>query len=225
MTTLDEFGDHLSGEILSLSATFLPPQQGELLRAVFALRNCVIKSAHTSAEQQVCQTQLAWWHDELDRLRNGEARHPASKRLAKALVATDRTRELMQEWVVLAQRIIERRTPENATDWQIDAYRHYGAALQIAFDNAAQPEMLRDCSNWLSLLELPRSISLDQLDAPDAPDAPDGMLDATITNDRGGLAMITRTCKQALLRMKRTGRTPGALYLLWLAWRSARTTL
>ncbi|MEM7765303.1 MAG: hypothetical protein AAF290_14645 [Pseudomonadota bacterium] len=222
MTTPSEFGDHLSGDILSFSAIFLPPEQGTLLRAVFSMRNHVLDSAGTSAEQHICQTQLAWWQEELDRLCAGEARHPASQRLAQLLMATDRTRELMQEWVVLAQRMISQQSPVNATDWQIDAYRHYGAALQIAFAADAQPAMLKQCSNWLSVLELPRSTSLEQVDPKDVPD---GLLDAAITNDRGGLAMVTHSCKMVLLRMKRTGRTPGALYLLWCAWRSARTTL
>lgn len=63
---------------------FCAPEQSAALTALFAIEQEVSASLRDGLEHQVAHVRLEWWHEELTRLAEGAARHPATRALADA---------------------------------------------------------------------------------------------------------------------------------------------
>jgi phytoene/squalene synthetase len=63
---------------------FCPPEQAAALTALFTVEREVSASLRGELEHQVAHARLEWWLEELTRLVEGAARHPATRALAAA---------------------------------------------------------------------------------------------------------------------------------------------
>ncbi|MEN7343589.1 MAG: hypothetical protein AAAFM81_11620 [Pseudomonadota bacterium] len=214
----DDMG--IGAHCMQLGCTFAAPQEAEAWRAASALRDAILASATTSKEASVCRVQLQWWSEEITRLVNAEPRHPVSKGFASHGQITDHTAALMQDWLVLAERLIDNVAAESFTDTRVAAYRHHGVTMQIAagapIDAGAD---YRDASLALSTLDeaiasADPAISNAVLESFDQP-APSPQLPAS----HWIAAKLAVDLHQANAQRRRI---PGKLYLLIKAWRLAR---
>lgn len=207
---------------LRLAFNFAPPAQRTRFLAATALRDAVLGSASTSSERQVCETQLAWWRDELERTANGNARHP----LAKAFSDTpldDNATALMREWPVAASRLIRQVAPETESQWRIAGFRTHGTVLQLSVQAADAREHVasgfRDCA-----------IAMTWLDAP----VDDAATSATLTNlgtdlathaqgsEHVALAVLAQLLGDVISNRTQGTGGPGGIRQLVNAWRAAR---
>lgn len=58
---------------------YTPPAHREVMAAFLEIERELAAAARRSLEHAVAHARLAWWEDELERLRSGEPRHPATK--------------------------------------------------------------------------------------------------------------------------------------------------
>lgn len=65
------------GSSLYYVVRFAPPGQRDRLAALFALRAKWQTQAHSVSDPGVARLQLGWWQEELERLAQGQAKHPA----------------------------------------------------------------------------------------------------------------------------------------------------
>ncbi|MFK8052051.1 MAG: hypothetical protein AB8F65_03695 [Woeseiaceae bacterium] len=215
------FGDRLGDQCLALTANFLPNAQSAKLKASFQLRDAVLGAASTSAEASVCLTQLAWWQDELKRMVDGHARHPASKNFALHCGHGTSTEPLTAEWIVLARRLIQNAAVSDADDFAIQAFRAYGVAIRLAtgLDETATSESVRAglllaiCNDWQN------AISETDIIESVAHFAGDNSLQASA---QPSLDRLNDLLTRVLNRVTQQNKPPSALYLLWNAWKSAR---
>jgi phytoene synthase len=73
------------GSTAWLQLLFTPAAQRPALKALFALRAEVRQAVREALDPGVARLRLGWWQEELARLVRGEARHPVTQALARAL--------------------------------------------------------------------------------------------------------------------------------------------
>lgn len=74
-----------TGTGLHYSLLFTAPAQRRAIIAVYAFMHEVGEIVDDIQDPGVAQAKLAWWHEELSRLYNGQARHPVTKALSPAV--------------------------------------------------------------------------------------------------------------------------------------------
>lgn len=205
-----------------LAFNFAPADQRERLEAAMALRDAVLASTTTSSERQVCQTQLAWWRDELARTAAGQPRHPLARRLADGARLDDNASALMMEWPVLAARTLDGAGPDSSNQWRIRAFRLHGTALLLSVTDPTLRETLvrgfRDCAVGISLLDAAFA------DTSELAIVTAGLATHAAASDHVALAVLARLLDNALRRQRDGSEAPGALRQLFLAWRCARAS-
>ncbi len=80
------------GSSLYYSLLYLPPEKRDRLLRRLALLKAVSETLHDVSDSQVAQQKIHWWHEEIDRLLQGEARHPATQALGDELYELDAAR-------------------------------------------------------------------------------------------------------------------------------------
>lgn len=220
MSAADSFGAGVAGDCLRLGLQFANINERELLDAVLALRDAVLASAHTSHETAVCRTQLAWWGEELQRVCQGEPRHPLSIQCHEQLPVTDDTRALFEEWTLLAEQILRGDQPSTFDGYRLHAFRRHGTTLRLVFGaDDACIAAINSIALRLAMLNEATDANADasELQAPELKSQtqlPAGCPRA--------LFIIHGLCEHAQRIIEQRRRAPSALQQLWLAWRLAR---
>jgi phytoene synthase len=109
---------------------YAPPEKREALLALFAVESEIRDSAE-NANHDVAHTRLRWWRDEIERLANGNAQHPAARSL-QAHAADRGVFRRLHELVVSADMDLARMTYANARELHAYTERSGGVTTQLA---------------------------------------------------------------------------------------------
>jgi phytoene synthase len=109
---------------------YAPPAKREALLALFAVEGEVRDSAE-NANHDVAHTRLRWWRDEIERLANGNAQHPATRAL-QAQAADRGVFRRLHELVVSADMDLAHMTYANSRELHAYTERSGGVTTQLA---------------------------------------------------------------------------------------------
>jgi phytoene synthase len=118
------------GSIRYFAQLYAPPEKREALVALFVVEAEMRDSAE-NANHDVAHTRLRWWRDEIERLANGNAQHPATRSLQEHLADHAVFRRL-HELIVSADMDLARMTYGNARELHAYTERSGGVAAQLA---------------------------------------------------------------------------------------------
>lgn len=217
-----------AGASLRVMSLFCSELQRHRLATAMALRDAILATATASEQIEICRTKLAWWQTEIERLFAASPRHPDAKAFAQLHANDAHSQALVREWLVSAEAEIDGLAPEDISQFRIGAFRYYGTLLMLLHDSQherdAQVHEARECAVALALLDNqdgkanPFDIDGRDFSRPMLKDL------ATIGANTGfapygALAAILQRRLHA--RAQHTTE-PGALRLLFLAWRGAQ---
>lgn len=183
-----------AGSMRYFALLYTPAEKRDAVTALYVIDAEIRESAH-SANHDVAHTRLQWWRQEVDRLVNDNAQHPATKILGSLPGVDRRQFARLHELIVAADMDLARMTYLNAKELRAYSTRSGGTvqelvAIVMGPGAAADPvlkaagrmgagirqtEMLRDVRQdaydgrlYLPLEELQRhSVSIDDLRSKD----------------------------------------------------------
>lgn len=119
---------------------YAPAEQRDAAMALFVV-DAEIRESAQSASHDVAHTRLQWWRQEIDRLANGNAQHPATQKLRDA--ALDRREFLkLHELIAAADMDLARMTYLNEQELRSYCSRSGGAVAELLAMQLAHPHTL-----------------------------------------------------------------------------------
>jgi len=143
-----------AGSMRYFALLYTPPKKRDEVMALFVI-DAELRESAQSANHDVAHTRLQWWRQEIDRLVNNNAQHPATRVLAAA--SNERRRfSKLHELIAAADMDLARMTYLNETEVRAYCSRSGGAlgeliALQVA-DPGEIAEPARAAANKLGAL-------------------------------------------------------------------------
>ena len=132
------------GSMRYFALLYTPPEKREAVTALFVI-DAEIRESAQSASHDVAHTRLAWWRQEIDRLVNDNAQHPATRVLARS--TSDRRRfGKLHELLAAADMDLARMTYLNAVELRAYCARSGGAAAELIATQVADPQTLDDAA-------------------------------------------------------------------------------
>lgn len=132
------------GSMRYFALLYTPPQQRDAAMALFVV-DAEIRESAQSANHDVAHTRLQWWRQEIDRLANGNAQHPATRILSEA--ALDRREYLkLHELITAADMDLARMTYLNDQELRSYCSRSGGAITELFAMQLAHPQTLDEVS-------------------------------------------------------------------------------
>jgi 15-cis-phytoene synthase len=146
-TTLDH--SHINraappGSMRYFSLLYAPPEKREPATALFVI-DAEIRESAQSANHDVAHTRLQWWRQEIDRLVNANAQHPATRVLSAS--TNDRRAFIkLHELIVAADMDLARMTYGNEQELRAYCSRSGGAITELLASLLAHPVRLDDAA-------------------------------------------------------------------------------
>lgn len=109
---------------------YTPAERREVITALFAI-DTEIREAARSANHDVAHTRLRWWREEIDRLVNGSAQHPATRLLQREHRGVRSSLAKLHELLVAADMDLARMTYVNEREIRAYCARSAGAVTQL----------------------------------------------------------------------------------------------
>lgn len=81
--------NNIPGSAFHYSYKQLPAAQLTQINALFALHHQLSAVATETSDKNVAYTKLHWWSEEIERLKNQQARHPVTKQLSNQLIVNE----------------------------------------------------------------------------------------------------------------------------------------
>ncbi|MEO0574774.1 MAG: hypothetical protein AAF004_04875 [Pseudomonadota bacterium] len=217
--------EHISpaAALLQTLTIYLTPAQRDALSACIALRDTILATTH--ATKEVVPVKLAWWQEELQRLANGEARHPDAVRLQNALDLNTDALSLVNEWHVVARRTAASDPLQNTTDLELDAFRHFGTVLLLGLFEARErvtadvTEQVCTCS--AALYDIDHPVDTTTIDAAFAHGIDTRLQSVNDAPQSMSLAILAALLAQYAANKKRSKALRPFTATL-IAWRTAR---
>lgn len=123
---------------------YAPPQKREAATALFVI-DAEIRESAQSANHDVAHTRLQWWRQEIDRLANANAQHPATRILSSA--ADDRrVFAKLHELIAAADMDLARMTYVNEKELRAYCSRSGGAVVELLATLLTQPAARDDAA-------------------------------------------------------------------------------
>lgn len=104
---------NLPGSAFHYSYARLPAEQLTQINALFALHQQLSSVATETSDKNVAYTKLHWWSEEIERLKNQQARHPVTRQLSNQRIANQHP-ELLEQLLGAAK-----------MDFDYDSYPNY----------------------------------------------------------------------------------------------------
>lgn len=123
---------------------YTPPEKRDAVTALFVI-DAEIRESAQSASHDVAHTRLQWWRQEIDRLVNDNAQHPATRVLARATTQRRRFSKL-HELLAAADMDLARMTYANAAELRAYCARSGGAVAELIATHVADPHTLDDAA-------------------------------------------------------------------------------
>jgi len=149
---------------------YAPPEKRDLATALFVI-DAEIRESAQSANHDVAHTRLQWWRQEIDRLVNANAQHPATRILSEATIDRRQFAKL-HELIAAADMDLARMTYLDERELRAYCSRSGGAITELLSLVLSQPrevdEVTRSAANRLGALvrttEIIRDIRQDAYD-------------------------------------------------------------
>lgn len=133
------------GSMRYFALLYTPPEKRDAVTALFVI-DAEIRESAQSASHDVAHTRLQWWRQEIDRLVNDNAQHPATRVLAGATTERRRFAKL-HELLVAADMDLARMTYVNAAELRAYCARSGGAVAELIAAQIADPQLLDDATS------------------------------------------------------------------------------
>lgn len=130
------------GSLRYFSLLYTPPEKRDAVTALYCI-DAEIRESAQSANHDVAHTRLQWWRQEVDRLVNGNAQHPATRLLA-ALSIPRQTLSRLHELVVAADMDLARLTYVNMNELRAYAARSGGTVQELIAAVLLHPDALEE---------------------------------------------------------------------------------
>jgi phytoene synthase len=130
------------GSLRYFTLLYTPREKREIALALFLI-DLEIRESARSASHDVAHTRLQWWRQEIDRLVNGNAQHPATKVLNAASFER-REYARLHELIVAADMDLARMTYLNDQELRAYCTRSGGTIAELMAMLLAHPETLDD---------------------------------------------------------------------------------
>jgi phytoene synthase len=158
------------GSMRYFALLYAPPEKRDAATAVFVI-DAEIRESAQSANHDVAHTRLQWWRQEIDRLVNANALHPAT-RLLSELPIDRRQYAGLHELIVAADMDLARMTYLNLREMLAYCARSGGAVTELIARVLAHPtpldETTRNAANKIGTLvravEIVRDVRQDAYD-------------------------------------------------------------
>lgn len=109
---------------------YTPPEKREAVMALYVI-DAEIRESALSANHDVAHTRLQWWRQEIDRLVNGNAQHPATRVLAGMAHVDRHLYSRLHELIVAADMDLARMTYLNGKELRSYAARSGGIVQEL----------------------------------------------------------------------------------------------
>lgn len=129
-----------AGSMRYFSLLYAPPEHREIVTALYVIEAEIRESAQ-SANHDVAHTRLQWWRQEIDRLVNRNAQHPATRILGAAEHVDRRTFARLHELIVAADMDLARMTFLNLGELRAYSARSGGTVQELV------TELLAPCAS------------------------------------------------------------------------------
>ncbi|HEY6642920.1 squalene/phytoene synthase family protein [Povalibacter sp.] len=119
-----------TGSMRYFALLYTPPEKRDAVTALYVI-DAEIRESAQSANHDVAHTRLQWWRQEIDRLVNNNAQHPAT-RILGALADVDRKQfARLHELIVAADMDLARMTYLNARELRAYSARSGGTVQEL----------------------------------------------------------------------------------------------
>jgi 15-cis-phytoene synthase len=119
-----------AGSMRYFALLYTPPEKRDVVTAIYVI-DAEIRESAQSANHDVAHTRLQWWRQEIDRLVNGNAQHPAT-RILGGLTGVDRKQfARLHELIVAADMDLARMTYLNAKELRAYSARSGGTVQEL----------------------------------------------------------------------------------------------
>jgi 15-cis-phytoene synthase len=132
------------GSMRYFALLYTPPEKREAATALFVI-DAEVRESALSVNHDVAHTRLQWWRQEIDRLVNSNAQHPAA-RVLSAATEDRRVFAKLHELVVAADMDLARMTYANEKELQAYCARSGGAIIELLASMLAAPAELSDAA-------------------------------------------------------------------------------
>ena len=119
------------GSLRQFAVTYAPPHARLLLDALYAYEAEVADTARVSSHE-VAHTRIAWWRDEVDRLLQGEPRHPVTRALLPLRDRAGEELSLLHEPLLAAEIDLARLTLDDSSELDRYCFRATGSLQTLA---------------------------------------------------------------------------------------------
>jgi 15-cis-phytoene synthase len=136
------------GSLRYFAQLYTPPEKRTVLLALFLI-DAEIRESAASLNHDVAHTRLRWWRDEIERLVNRNAQHPATKVLVEQITDTKPFARL-HEIIVAADIELARMTFETAKELRAYTERSGGVVTQLAGEQLATSNELGAATDALA---------------------------------------------------------------------------
>lgn len=132
------------GSMRYFALLYTPAEKRDAVTALFVI-DAELRESAQSASHDVAHTRLQWWRQEIDRLVNDNAQHPATRVLARSTAERRRFGKL-HELIAAADMDLARMTYVNAAELRAYCARSGGAIAELIAMQVAEPLALDDAS-------------------------------------------------------------------------------
>lgn len=132
------------GSMRYFALLYTPPEKRDAVMALYII-DAEIRASAQSANHDVAHTRLQWWRQEIDRLVNNNAQHPATRVLATLPDFDRRAYAQLHELIVAADMDLARMTYLNLRELRSYAARS-GGTVQELIARVLTPAPLDDAS-------------------------------------------------------------------------------
>jgi phytoene synthase len=127
---------------------YTPPAKRQIATAIFVI-DAEIRESAQSANHDVAHTRLQWWRQEIDRLINANAQHPATRVLSLA-TKDHRAFAKLHELIVAADMDLARMTYANDAELRAYCARSGGAVAEMFVTMLAAPGEVDDTTRAIA---------------------------------------------------------------------------
>ncbi|NLG74943.1 MAG: squalene/phytoene synthase family protein, partial [Xanthomonadaceae bacterium] len=131
------------GSMRYFALLYTPEDRRDALTALFVI-DAEIREAADSANHEVAHTRLRWWRDEVDRLVNAGAQHPATQALERHHRGSRESFAKLHELLVAADMDLARMTYANASELRAYLARSGGTLAELIAAELASPDTSND---------------------------------------------------------------------------------
>lgn len=117
---------HYPGSDLYYSCLGLEEKKQHLILAIHALAKEILDIPYTVLEESIARQKLAWWHEQINLLYEGQGQHPVMKAILENAELSQLPKPLMDELIAGAMNTLSTHQCESEKEYFVHCYYYHG---------------------------------------------------------------------------------------------------